>query len=528
MGSLPPVYFQIMSHAQNPFMKGNADSKISNRIYKASRCWSTISDLLPAIRTHLHSTVRGFVDDRTSSSADQADDYSTTFKELFCIAANDLATTIQTPFEHVGVLFEGIMSTGTLGKNANWKRLHRLWKPNSLDSVERGQSPTTFGRGQLLFVIRRVNRFESTRLQATGHRFATISNVTDYLARSMEVTPDELLPQLEKMREYAEAERFLEPGVHLACFALRPVFHRGFDILVRRDFGYMLPTTLLSSTKLEGWQLNIVHQMDNWTVASCCETLRGRSMVTDDQNERPFVRQLLEAITALARNIERTFFQDARLIARLFRAPSSGCKESPTDAFVLAFRIITDVHQSHELVDEYEFAPSKFFLVQQHAFRDSPDNQIFARRIHREFAAVAESQEVPPRYSCHRTMDRRLSSVRRSRSRSASPGKSSRWPARTHSSGTLATNDNASDHSEKILVDPTPKSFSGIHVSNEVSVDVSELTSGGACPGVELTTIPLGFSTEAGVGDVETESFADELMVATTDERRRQRSGLSV
>lgn len=170
-------------------------------IFKASRCWASIASHLPAIRSHIQTTI--LPEGISSSSINPDEDYSTTFMELFCVAANDLATLTQTSFENIGVLFGGIISTGTLNKNASWKRLQRLWKPNSLESIEKGQF-AIYGRGQVLFVVRRVDRFESIRLQATGHRFATISNVIDFLARSMEVTRDGLLPHLERMRDNSE------------------------------------------------------------------------------------------------------------------------------------------------------------------------------------------------------------------------------------------------------------------------------------------------------------------------------------
>lgn len=44
----------------------------------------------------------------------------------------------------------------------------------------------------------------------------------------------------------------------------------------------------------------------------------------------------------------------------------------------------------------------------------------------------------------------------------------------------------------------------------------------GYTPDVELTN--MRFSTEASVGNFEAESFADKLIVMTTDERRRQKS----
>lgn len=245
-----------------------------------------------------------------------------------------------------------------------------------------------------------------------------------------------------------------------------------------------------------------------------------------DTDELIFVRRLLEAISELASKIDRPFFQDARLVARLLHAPSEGSswKVAPTDTQVLAFRIITDIHQNNRLEGPYEFASSKFFLIQQHTFKDSPDNQIFARSIPLEFAFRSEGHENPTfnerlRSDASRTMKRRESSRRR-RSRSTSP-RSSRWPARRRSPDAIPIEDSCSDYSEKNLVDPI-KGFSGIHVSNEVPVNVDEIGPESSNPDIELNPMPLGFSTEAGRGDVEAESFADELMVITTDERRRK------
>ena len=99
----------------------------------------------------------------------------------------------------------------------------------------------------------------------------------------------------------------------------------------------------------------------------------------------------------------------------------------------------------------------------------------------------------------------------RRRPRSSSPRKP-RWLPRKHSLGYGPVDDNASENSEKNLVDLGCKNnFDGIHVSNEVHINVKEVSSlGDTTPDVELTN--MGFSTEASVGNVEAESFADELM----------------
>jgi len=438
------------------------------------------------------------------------------------VAAKDLADQIQEPLEDIGVLFGEIMSTGTLGHTAKLKIRGLRLRNNALDTAERGESPISFGRGQLLFVVRQANRLESSQLQAVGHRFATIPNVIDTLARSMEVTREELFPRLEGMRAQCTDEHFLDPGVHLACFALRPMFHRGFDVLVRKDASNMLPTTFLTSSKLEQWQLDILEGMNKLTVAKCCELLRARSMLVDEL-EHKFTGELLEAITQLGEAINNPFFGEARLVARPLRAPCANWKtdHAQKEVFLINFCIIADAHQHTSLNERYEFTPLKFFLCQQHAYKGCPDNNTFARKIYREFAAIAKlSHDYTRRGSVNspdRSRDRSWDgSFGSPRSRSASPLKKKSWPARVHFKGFDARND-----SEKHLVDlGLIRPYGGIHVSNEIDVDVSEMGRGSYSPDVEMRDLRV--CSEISVGDIEEESFADELLAMTINERRRQ------
>ncbi len=481
------------------------------------------------MRSHLHN-VKPFKKSRYRHRIGSVDsstgDYSTLFKKLFCVAAKELADIVQLPLEDIGVLDGTIMNTGTLSKSARLKLLRGLsTRHNELDNAEKGRLSLIFGRGQLLFLVRRANRSQASRLRSTGHRFATIPNVAELLARSMEVTKEELLPQLRRMRDQSETERLLEPGVHLGCFALRPIFHRGFDVLVRKDAGNMIPTSILTTSKLEQWQIQVLQRMNNWTVATCCERLRGGSLFADPKQQQ-FSRQLLESLTDLAGRLDSDFFEDARLVATPFRAPCEAPKGgSPSqEAFVIAFRVITDAYQSSSLNDGYEFASLRFFLCQQHAYRDCADNAVFARRIRREFAAMAEgcgdcdnNSLSWPRVSYHPSS---ASPRGAKRSRTPSPSRNKKWTSRIRANGNKVKDDNSS---EKNLVNGSPKVRAGaIHIANEIDVDVREITRNSHSPDMEM--ISLGCHAEASVGDIEGESFADELAALTTDERRRQRT----
>ena len=466
---------------------------------------------------------------RAESVEGSTGDYSAVFKKLFCIAAKDLADMVQLPLEDVGVLDGMIMNTGTLSKAARMKLLHGLpTRHGELDNAEKGRPPMIFGRGQLLFLVRRANRSQALRLQSTGHQFAAILNVIELLARSMEVTKEELLPQIKRMRDQSQSERLLEPGVHLGCFALRPVFHRGFEVLVRKDAKNMMPTSKLTNSRLEQWQIEVLQQMDNWTVAKCCERLRGGSLFADSKQQQ-FSRQLLESLTDLAGRVDSGFFEDARLVATPFRAPCDVSESDPSwqEAIVIAFRVITDAYQPSSFNDRYEFASLRFFLCQQHAHRGCADNAVFARKIRKEFAAMAVSYEdsdrsslTPPRAAYHPSSD---SPRGDRRIRDPSPHRNRRWTSRIRANGNMVKDDNSS---EKNLVSVSSKSgagvFGAIHVANDIHVDFREVTRSSHSPDVEMRS--LGCYAEAGVGDIEEESFADELAALTTDERRRQRT----
>lgn len=501
-------------------------------IYRASRCWYGVSDLLPGMRSSLRDAnpVKGSrYRHRIGSTDDSTGNYSALFKKLFCVAAKDLADIVQLPLEDIGVLDGTIMNTGTLRRFARLELLRGLASRHSeVNDVEKGRPHMILGRGQLLFLVRRAKRNQALRLQATGYRFANVSNVIELLARSMEVTKEELLPQIRRMRDHSETERLLEPGVHLGCFALRPVFNRGFDVLVRKDAGNMLPTSKLTNSKLDQWQIEVLKRMDNWTVATCCERLRGGSLFADPR-EQEFSRLLLESLTDLAGRVDSGFFEGARLVATPLRAPcdvSSG-NSSSQEAFMIAFRVITDVYQPTSLNDRYEYASLRFFLCQQHAYRDCADNVVFAHKMHREFAAIASSCSdcdasslTCPGTSYHPSSDSRRGEKR---SRTPSPHRARKWTSRIRASGNKVNDDNSS---ELNLVNGSPKAsagtFNSIHVSNEIDIDVREVTRHENNPDVEMGS--FGCCTDAGVGDIEGESFADELAALTTDERRRQRT----
>ena len=500
-------------------------------------------DLIPGMRSHLRSTVwvkntsrpgsGSTTDHKRDNSLDGCEDYSQAFKELFCVAALDLAAAVQEPLESLGVLYDEIINTGTTRKSKR-ATLFTHGRNNRTEDVERAvRMPTILGRGQLLFVVRHTNKSESAQLQAAGFRFAAVPHVIDNLSRSIQVNVDQLRPCLDKMRHFNTTPAILEPGVHLACFALRPLFQRGFDILVCKGATNLLPTMSLPIPELKRWHTDFISRMDDWTVSACLEFLeKARSHTTAE--ELHFVINLADGIRALKDQIDHPFFLDARLTARPLRAPCRNPNGSapPGQAMIIAFRVIADVHHARLLNGRVEFIPSKFFQAQQHVYKSSPDHETFARRIHREFSPFSErkgsntSNSKNPRNSTGPLGGRGFRpDILRTFSSSPVMDRSKwKWPSSRDLSAPNCQ-DNNDTSSEKSLVDTQNNHnnvFGGIHVSNEVSIDVSEIRgTGDTSPDVEMMN--LGVYSEAGVAPMEKETFVDELLALTIGERRREK-----
>lgn len=473
---------------------------------------------------------------KSFTAAESSEDYFSLFKELFCVAAQDLATLIQQPLEDIGVLFEGIMHTGTVRKGARRCNFFKFTTRNNLDdsledhieAAEKGRANIGFGRGQLLFVVRRVTRANSTHIQALGYRFASIANVIETLARSMQVTKEELLPYLETLQKHAEKERILEPGVHVACFALRPLVHRGFEVAVRQDARNLLPTCSLALSQLERPHTDILNHMDNWTVDMCCNWLHYKSL-SSNENEPQFYRHLLECITELAQQIKQPFFNEARLIARPFKIPCRvpGASHVLDYAHVITFRTIVDAHQYTSINKTFLFTPSRFFVCQQHVYRNSPGHAAFAGTIHRELAALAQNidrKDVQSGNSSLRKSSQCLPDVHLDFMQLEIPSPSTikgfSFPGRP--SYSLGRRQGKWFDKRAIMVASPNFYFGGIHVSNEISIDITEAEREVISPDIELAS--LGVRTEAGVADLEPETFADQLMALTIAERRHTRS----
>ncbi|KAL8949888.1 MAG: hypothetical protein Q9222_004045 [Ikaeria aurantiellina] len=504
----------------------DVDHPVFAWIYRASHYWPGVVDLVPEMKAHLRMSK-----DRKSTGSEtmlasqstldhekEEADFGTTFKELFCIAASELAESIQQPLEDVGVLFESMMFTSTVDKPRSKTLFSKAAKSeNSPSQAENGEIQPSFGRGQLLFLVRRVSHREAVRLQAAGFNFAALTNIMSSLAHTMQVSRGELSIQLHQIHRSLSSESMLEPGVHLACFALRPKFHGTWGVLINKDHKNLLPSVRLTQSSLAEWQMNVMKELDNLTTRECFLHLQGR-MSTAQNQEEIFLTEVEQAITSLASQIDHPLFEDARLLARPFSIPcrTPDGSRSRQKATVIMFRVIADAHYSSPLNGRFEFGSSRLFRAQQHVYPRSPDHGAFARKIHLEFADLAEaggggaaSSEAPT--------PRRASTI----SKESFPDSS------TLEHGLPSTRPSAirkSTGDVRLGIKRYKQNhtfFGGIHVQREISVDVNEVQEQDKT-GQTFEMNNYGVQSEISVAPTEIDTFADELMILMMEERRQQ------
>jgi hypothetical protein len=454
-------------------------------IYRTSRNWSSVADLIPSMKKHIRAlTVAKASQPGSQSSLHPYDssyshgiteDNAVIFRELFCVSASALAAQIDEPLENIGVLYDEILSTGVTAK------------PGAKDA-ETGlpTSHTSFGRGQLLFVVRRANNTEAADLQASGYRFAEVQNVIDIMARSMQVEREELQTHIANMKS-SSTERILEPGVHVACFAIRACINGGFDVLVQKDAKGLLPTVQLPISELDKAGLDTIQALDGMSVATCLITLRNSPTISDGP-AHAFITQFYNAIIALADQIGDPFFQEARLISKPISAPCRGPRPQspPSYAWLIAFRAIVPI-QSRNPMDQLEFSPLSLFNVRQRVYKNTLDHDVFARATHREFAGILFSNDS-------------RSSVRGAPARERVSAYLERWFEFRLPS--------ADSGVKKNIVSSQP-SFGGIMVSQSVVVDVTEVKPD---EGSEMHT--FGTIGQAMKEEGDTVTFVNELFEA--------------
>lgn len=398
------------------------------------------------------------------------ENYSTIFRELFCVAALELSNKLREKLENLGVLYGDIMMTGITSMSMGTL----ISKKQGSVDIELGTMgvPLILGRGQLLFLVRRADLSEAARLKAYGFRFARIDHVMDHLASSTQTNRTEIEPRIRSMLQYVNSDSYLTPGIYLSCCAIRARPRGHWDILTCKSRPAQLPSIPLC-TEWTRMHRSVLSTMDGWTMITCLRWLKYKTDFSS-ATERDFVRKLCFAMEYLANTIADSWINDAVLSANTIAAP---CSSQNDTALLIVFRKLVDVHaraSSAQLV----FSPLDFFRTQQRVVPGCHDHKVFARDTRGEFIRWLR------RHSSFSSLSPSLPSI---------PTPAVTAPPRAR-------------RSKPILSWVCPNA---IFVRSEVSVDVRRIEKGRSMEVEEVELDDFKY-TECGVGE-EQPTFVDDI-----------------
>ncbi|KIW33902.1 uncharacterized protein PV07_00717 [Cladophialophora immunda] len=365
-------------------------------IFKASHNWITLRDLIPSMKEHVENdpvarkyrpsnTSKTLPDDAIAGSIS----FAPIFKQLFCVTAQQLANLVHQPLERVGVLFEEPLETGTTSMHTQL-RIHirplSAKSYNKATEVENGfSSPPMLARGKYFFLHRQISKSEAARFAALGYRFATLGQIAEPLAKSMQVDCDEMVAKIERMRRSASPEHLPPPGVHLACFMLRPSMYKSFDVLVPTASQDHLPYVTMQCGDLSKEQLAQLHRFDDSTVSEILRMLLGQS--GGSQIGEGTRWQLYNTFVKLVDVIgDYDTMMQAKFSAKAFRVPcrpTNGPGASTTCTF-LTVRVLRNIHTSSSK-KELTYVPLSFFSAQQQVQAKDCRDESFERKVKAEF-----------------------------------------------------------------------------------------------------------------------------------------------
>ena len=552
-------------------------------MFRASRNWSGIQPLLDGMANHLAQLPR-YGRDRDARATvnlvtehgDVMEGYDILFRELFCVAANTLATKMKESISDAGVLWEEILATGTgvvpdEGRSSGESDGDLKKEPRvNVRDLEKGR-PRKGSNGSLMLLVKRVDREDDiARLGAAGYRFVDVHQAAGHIAATMQIKDPDFDSKFRDIARYLEPKQRLVPGVHIGFFGLRP---RGngstYDILVRKQNKSLLPSVRLPFDKLSTWQADFLFRLEGMTVAEMeKKQMAWRNL---SQKETNFVSRLLDAMQDLRTWVGDKVVESAILTPQVTQVSCGGRPKSAT-ATLIALRIVMPP-KTKVISANCTFIPLSLFKVHQLTAPSSPHHLAFSHAVHRELAPIINGspsgiRRSPSRKPGARPFPSKLKKFGRpgrtthhvdgdrnpvpvvlgqgSRSRSMTNGSSSTLKLWDRNSVENGGGSGGEMPYETVTPPMNLSMLGGIMISEEVTVNVQELsggsarTSGSLTDRDETTRAPAPPGDEGGIemdrlhgtatmrfANVEVENraelvtFVDELYALCMDDRER-------
>jgi hypothetical protein len=449
------------------------------------------------------------MDTRASFNDDDDSSYSATFRELFCITAQEIARSLDTTLQNLGFLYEDVLTTGTLLNRIiyytgpNNKTILAADVAATSKDIEAGiVNPILFGKGQMLVLTRRVDTSEANRLQNLGYRFANIEQVGDQLARSLQVPRDDLENLVARLDSFSKREPAVPAkGTYLASFLIQPSpAMRGLDVVVPRATPDRLPMVKLSDGELDSRQLRLLATYNGLALDDCLTRISERSSTgsVDDL----FLERFRNRISDLLRDCPETALHRAIFSARqLDIAHGMTGQKELSPATVFAFCGIKEIYNQSMQSLTLKTIPMSFFQTYLRSYPGCPDHAIFAQKNHKEFSSLMRAPSI---------------------TKVPTAARGSRWPSRLRAKSKSSLTempwqpDSSSEkglvHVAQSTVDNHNHPWGGIMVTSTQNMTVDDSSRDGG----DMELRDLGVRSEIGIAETEKPTLADRLMSITT------------
>lgn len=371
-------------------------------IFRVSSDWESIMPWLKGIREHLGSTSDGSARNSISSDASSLpkvrnaqEDYSVFFRESFCLAAANLADDLREPIYELGNLFDAVMTSGSretfrLARSPGLG-LRLLRRKTAHADVEHSSACLdVFGKGQVLYLLKRTERKDVPKFQSMGYRFLPVDKIVPILAEIMQVPQAYLHDHLSKARASAlnmDAYKKQPTGVFLSCFAVKPGVHkRSWDVLVNKQQIHKLPSVPLWSLQKMAVRKPFIDALDGKNVSECLAHLEQR-LVSLNSEEEAFAKAFKRAIVALKDHLSEPFFPRATLSSVLAKAPLRDASGVRSFCSILAFHVVANIHDcTVRNTEQFTYINLSFFKCRQQTIDRAASDPVFREKVYQEFA----------------------------------------------------------------------------------------------------------------------------------------------
>lgn len=483
----------------------NTSHPVFQWIFRLTRNWTGVSDLIPSMRQHLQSMAPR----RNSHHPSNDSACLITFREQFCITAEDIATSLGMRLEELGCLYEDVLATGTMtNKYATWKSTHARTDTQQIQAaiqdLELGKAKSgVVGHGQLLLLTRNVDDMEKYRLQQMGYRFADIEQFSDKLARSLEISCSDVEYLMARLHAFSKREHHVpKRGTYLASFLVQPKpGMRDMDVVVPRANSAQLPMIKLDDNRLSRWQLEILSTFHGLTLEECLQQIKRSSK--KETKDMAFIQKFGVGIESLLRECP-----EETLYSAVFSAQQLDIMHGQTNfnggAKIFSFCGIRQIHEQSLQSFTLKTIPLSFFKTCLRSQPGCADHATLVKRNHNEFSFLQQAQsDVERPYSIFSIWPSNLRKPESSRSERSWNAERGSMNESINSRLTARYSTAASAHL-----------WGDVVMSSIMDINSAKCKSGG-----EIEMRSTRGKRKSIVVDTECQTLADQLMLITTSYR---------